>query len=315
MRDPAEIPVLAFAGFSGSGKTTLIEKLIPLLRERGISAAVIKHDAHGLTFDTAGKDSSRFSEAGAAASLVNGPDRTALFLSRALTLEGSVALLQHCGADLILIEGYKRCSYPQIGLSRRANGKGFPAEPSHFIALATDEPMEDSPVPAFALDDAEGIAGFIADYFLSDSIFKEKNTMKLSARNQFKGTVTNIAEGAVNGIVTIDVAGEKFSATISMSAIRELGLAVGKEAYAVIKATEVMVGRGKFALSARNQFAGKVVDIQKGAVNSIVKIEIAGRNVISATISCNAVEELALKPGEEATAVIKATSVMVGVDD
>ena len=139
--------------------------------------------------------------------------------------------------------------------------------------------------------------------------------MKLSARNQFKGVVTSITEGAVNGIVTIDVAGEKFSATISLNAIRELGLTVGKEAYAVIKATEVMVGLGKFALSARNQFAGKVVDIQKGAVNSVVKLEIAGGNVISATISCSAVEELGLAVGKEATAVIKATSVMVGVDD
>ena len=66
--------------------------------------------------------------------------------------------------------------------------------------------------------------------------------MKLSARNQFKGTVVNIAEGAVNGIVTLDVAGEKISATISMNAIKELGLEVGKEATAVIKATSVMIG-------------------------------------------------------------------------
>lgn len=67
--------------------------------------------------------------------------------------------------------------------------------------------------------------------------------MKLSARNQFKGTVVGIQEGAVNGIVKIDIGGGNImSATISMNAIRELGLAVGKEAYAVVKATSVMVG-------------------------------------------------------------------------
>ena len=67
--------------------------------------------------------------------------------------------------------------------------------------------------------------------------------MKLSARNQFKGTVVGIQEGAVNGIVKIDIGGGNvMSATISMAAIRELGLAVGKEAYAVVKATSVMVG-------------------------------------------------------------------------
>ena len=67
--------------------------------------------------------------------------------------------------------------------------------------------------------------------------------MKLSARNQFKGTVVGIQEGAVNGIVKIDIGGGNImSATISMNAIKELGLAVGKEAYAVVKATSVMVG-------------------------------------------------------------------------
>ena len=67
--------------------------------------------------------------------------------------------------------------------------------------------------------------------------------MKLSARNQLKGTIVSIDEGAVNGIVKIDIGGGNvISATISMNAIRELELAVGKEAYAVIKATSVMVG-------------------------------------------------------------------------
>ena len=67
--------------------------------------------------------------------------------------------------------------------------------------------------------------------------------MKLSARNQFKGTVVGIQEGAVNGIVKIDIGGGNvMSATISMNAIKELGLEVGKEAWAVVKATSVMVG-------------------------------------------------------------------------
>ena len=68
-------------------------------------------------------------------------------------------------------------------------------------------------------------------------------------------------------------------------------------------------------LSARNQFKGKVVDIQKGAVNGIVKIDIGGGNVMSATISMNAIQELGLEVGKEAYAVVKATSVMVGIDD
>ena len=67
-------------------------------------------------------------------------------------------------------------------------------------------------------------------------------------------------------------------------------------------------------LSARNQFKGKVVDIQEGAVNGIVKIDIGGGNVMSATISMNAIKELGREVGKEAYAVVKATSVMIGID-
>lgn len=67
--------------------------------------------------------------------------------------------------------------------------------------------------------------------------------MKLSARNQFKGKVVAIKEGAVNAIVSIDIGGGNVvSATVSMAAVRDLELEVGKDAYAVIKATSVMVG-------------------------------------------------------------------------
>ena len=67
--------------------------------------------------------------------------------------------------------------------------------------------------------------------------------MKTSARNQLKGKVVAIEEGAVNGIIKIDIGGGNIiSSTVSMSAIKELDLAVGKEAYAIIKATSVMIG-------------------------------------------------------------------------
>lgn len=54
--------------------------------------------------------------------------------------------------------------------------------------------------------------------------------------------------------------------------------------------------------------------ITEGAVNAIVRIEALGGNTISATITNSAVEELGLKEGDDALAVIKATSVMVGID-
>ncbi|MGI6008397.1 MAG: TOBE domain-containing protein [Ruminococcus sp.] len=67
-------------------------------------------------------------------------------------------------------------------------------------------------------------------------------------------------------------------------------------------------------ISARNQFKGKVLSVKEGAVNGIVKIDIGGGNVMSATISMDAIRELQLEEGKDAYAIVKATSVMVGVD-
>lgn len=68
-------------------------------------------------------------------------------------------------------------------------------------------------------------------------------------------------------------------------------------------------------LSARNQLKGKVVKVEKGAVNGMVTIDIGGGNQITSTISIRSIEELGLKEGADAYAVIKATSVMIGIDD
>ena len=135
----------------------------------------------------------------------------------------------------------------------------------------------------------------------------------MSARNQLEGTVTKVQKGAVNGIVTVDVNGTPVSATISMGSIESLGLKPGVTAWAVIKATDVMIGKGELRLSARNQFPGKVTAVEEGAVNGLVKMDVLGGNTITATISMGSIKELGLEPGVEAVAVIKATSVMIGI--
>ncbi len=66
--------------------------------------------------------------------------------------------------------------------------------------------------------------------------------MKLSARNMIKGKVTKIIKGAVNAEVTIQLpGGEQLVSIITNSSVVSLGLIEGKEAYAVIKASSVMV--------------------------------------------------------------------------
>ena len=78
---------------------------------------------------------------------------------------------------------------------------------------------------------------------------------------------------------------------------------------------QMRLGASDMKLSARNQLKGKVVKITEGAVNAMVVIEIGGGDRITATISMDAVKELNLKAGSEAYAIIKATSVMVGIPD
>lgn len=65
-------------------------------------------------------------------------------------------------------------------------------------------------------------------------------------------------------------------------------------------------------ISTRNQLKGKVISIQEGAVNAIVQTDIGGGNIITSSISLEAVKELKLEVGQEAYAIIKASSVMIG---
>ncbi len=65
--------------------------------------------------------------------------------------------------------------------------------------------------------------------------------MKLSARNMLKGTIVEVTKGATTAHVKIDIGGSVVTASITNAAVEELGLAVGKQAYAVVKASDVMV--------------------------------------------------------------------------
>jgi molybdopterin-binding protein len=66
--------------------------------------------------------------------------------------------------------------------------------------------------------------------------------MKLSARNQLSGTVTNVELGAVMAEVTVDVDGQQIVSAITRASAERLGLAAGQPVTVLIKATEVMLG-------------------------------------------------------------------------
>ena len=141
--------------------------------------------------------------------------------------------------------------------------------------------------------------------------------MKISARNQLKGTISAVAEGTVNGVVTIDLGSTQIKADITMEAIKDLGLKEGMDAVAIVKASNVMFATDTervAGISARNQIAGIVVSVKKGAVNGHVAIETADGARIMGSITNEAIDELGLAEGGKALAIVKATDVIVGVE-
>jgi molybdate transport system regulatory protein len=140
--------------------------------------------------------------------------------------------------------------------------------------------------------------------------------MKISARNVLPGTVSSITKGAVNAEVVLSLrGGETIVAVITDPSVDRLGLQPGTDAFAIIKASDVMVGKGleNARLSARNILAGKVAELHEGAVNSEVEIRLPGGTIMVASITKESVQVLQLKLDDVVSAVVKASHVMVGL--
>ncbi|OAM30814.1 MULTISPECIES: molybdopterin-binding protein [Eikenella] len=140
--------------------------------------------------------------------------------------------------------------------------------------------------------------------------------MKTSARNQLPGQIKAVKHGPVSSEITLQLAnGVELVASITEESCRELGLAEGGMATALIKAGSIIVATDlhPMKLSARNQFHGIITQVERGAVNSIVGIDIGGGLTLTAGITMHSAETLDLHPGQRATAVFKAGSVILGV--
>lgn len=140
--------------------------------------------------------------------------------------------------------------------------------------------------------------------------------MHTSARNQFSGTITAIQTGAVNDEVEITLAGgQQIVAVVTRSSTASLGLTVGSEAFALVKASWIILvtDSAGIRLSARNQLAGTISKVTTGAVNAEVVVQLADGNEVVAIVTNDSVSTLGLAVGQRASAVFKASSVIVGV--
>ncbi|UYO94552.1 TOBE domain-containing protein [Pollutimonas sp. M17] len=142
--------------------------------------------------------------------------------------------------------------------------------------------------------------------------------VQTSARNKLAGTVVRVKHGAVNDEVVLDLGGGiEIVSSITSESVQNLALRQGRRALAFIKASSVMVGLpgGELKLSARNQLPGRICRIVKGAVNAEASIELPGGQVLAAVLSMESLAALDLREQQEAYAIFKASSVMMGVLD
>lgn len=164
----AHLPVVCqIVGYKNSGKTTLICALIPLLKQKGCSVAVIKHDAHDYDMDHPGTDTWKQRQAGAAAIAITSGKRTSIIEERSTSLSRLIA--DFSGYDYVLVEGFKQEAYPKIVLLHNDEDLTLLKQASNITAVAVWEPGQGAGITEnwqdklFSINDIEGIANLLLD--------------------------------------------------------------------------------------------------------------------------------------------------------
>ena len=156
-----DIPIVSFVAYSGTGKTTFLERLIPKLKARGLKIAIVKHDGHRFEIDHEGKDSDRFTKAGADVTGLISSEKAVLMENRQTDPEEFLKKID--GVDLILTEGFKQGPWPKIMLHRKGTGKPMPLLPEECLAVISDAEVMDCE-NVFPLEDIEKTADFLFRY-------------------------------------------------------------------------------------------------------------------------------------------------------
>ena len=156
-----DIPIVSFVAYSGTGKTTFLERLIPKLKARGLKIAIVKHDGHRFEIDHEGKDSDRFTKAGADVTGLISSEKAVLIENRQTDPEEFLKKID--GVDLILTEGFKQGPWPKIMLHRKGTRKPMPLLPEECLAVISDVEILGCK-NVFPLEEIEKTADFLFRY-------------------------------------------------------------------------------------------------------------------------------------------------------
>lgn len=161
-----------------------------------------------------------------------------------------------------------------------------------------------------------GLLSQQADGIANDYLLIRRMSMKTSARNQFLGRVTQVKRGSVNDEIELEVAGgQKIVAIVTHESSDSLGLQEGAEAFALIKSSSIIIVTDfdGASFSARNRLSGTIARVHPGAVNAEVVIDLPTGGSVAAIVTNESSNTLGLAVGKPATAIFKASSVIIGV--
>jgi molybdate transport system regulatory protein len=143
--------------------------------------------------------------------------------------------------------------------------------------------------------------------------FMASNTLRSSARNQYRGRVSHLTRGGVNSEVTVQISNSvELVAIITNDSRKEMALKKGSEVIALVKSSWILLSTDSgIKTSARNQLVGTVSKISKGEVNSEIILDLGDGKTLCAVVTNPSVRELKLKKGVAACALFKASSVIL----
>jgi len=195
--------VVSVVGSSSAGKTTLIERLLRELSGRNYRVAVVKHCPHGFDLDVEGKDSWRFTQAGASGVFLTSPGRVGLIEDMEL-VPGLRSIAEHYfpSFDIVFGEGFsEEKEVAKIEVLRKGISDYVQSPQDDILALVSDfEIKTDKPV--FKPDDVSGIADFIEQLLVRESGVESSVTLIINGKPvPLNAFVQSVIKKVIIGIV------------------------------------------------------------------------------------------------------------------